>query len=564
MKQIELHNASISIVQTTIPLTSFPGGNSLLNAYAAGSQQVSPWFHYSPHNPAAVAQRLAALEADPMLGLQGALRGPLVAAIVAQQQRWGAGSLAQAAARQLGRERTYTVLTGQQAGLFGGPLYTVLKALSVIKLARQLKQQHSGFEFVPVFWIASGDSDYEEIRHCYLSGPRGETQEVALPPEAEADRRKLLASREVVVDIEAALTALGECLPPGPHREAVYAAVRAAYNGQGLVDGFARWLARLFTDTELVLVDFQDPVLKSSASNLFRQQLTGAAELEQRLTARDAEITAAGFPLQAQWTAGDTALFFSGPQDARDKIARDGQDFLLRGSGRRMLRDELLAIAANSPEWLVPGVMSLPVVQNNLFPMAAWVGGGAEIAYRAQATAVFDFHGQRMAPAYLRASATLLSAKEAKLLDGLGWELPQLYTVPQEIAARAVADDMPTELTAALTEYRRGLLAADGHILPLVEAIDPNLGKTMGTFRDNLEKHADKVEKKILSALKSQRQALVSRIELLHQQVYPRHAAQERVLSVLNFLPRHGFELIPRLLEQINVPAWQHQVIILD
>jgi bacillithiol synthase len=551
-------------VQTTIPLAAFPGGNPLLNAYATDFARTAPWFHFDPHQPSVVAQRLAALVANPLLGLQGAQRGPLVAALVAQQQRWGTGSIAVAAACQLGRERTYTVLTGQQAGLFGGPLYTTLKALTVIKLARQLKLEHPGCEFVPVFWIASGDSDYDEVRHCYLPGGPGEVRDVALPPEAEGEHYRLVGARAVWAGLDEALTELGECLPPGPHREEVYAAVREAYSGQNLVDGFARWLARVFDGTELVLADFQDPVLKASAAGLFRKQLSGAAELEQRITARNAEIAAAGFPLQATWAAGDTVLFHSGPGQERDKLVQDGDDFLLRVSGRRLLRDELLAIAANSPEWLVPGVMSLPVAQDNLFPMVAWVGGGAEIAYRAQATAVFDFHGAAMAPAYLRASATLLSHKEIMLLDSLGWELADMYTVPQELAARAVADEIPVELAAALAEYRRALLAADAGILPHAERIDPNLARTLATFRENLEKHAEKVEKKITSALKSQRQSLLGRVEQLHRQAYPRLAPQERVLSLLSFLPRYGFAIIPQLLEKIAVPSWEHQVIILD
>ena len=548
----------------SVPLTQFPGNNPLLSAYSNDFESVARWFHYNPHDPEAVAGRVNTLEADPMLGLQGALRGPLVAAVLAQQQRWGAGAEALAAVRRLGQERTYAVVTGQQAGLFGGPLYTVLKALTVIKLAHQLRQQHPDYNFVPLFWIASGDSDFEEVRHCYLPCPRGEVRDLALHPEPDEDRHKLLAARDVSTDMAAALEALEKCLPQGQHRDEVYSAVREAYRDGNLVDGFARWMLRLFSSSELVLVDFQDPVLKGSASRFFVSLLENAEELEQRLAERNSEIEQAGFARQVQSLPGDTVLFYSGHEEVRDKIARDGTGFRLRASGRNMLREELLAIANNSPEWLVPGVMSLPVCQTNLFPIAAWVGGGAEIAYRAQATAVFDFTGQQMAPAFFRASATLLTAKEARLMDELGWELPELFTVPQDLAAKAVEGELTPELEQALAEYRTALQGADAKLAPLAEGLDPNLVKTLATFRDNLDKHADKVEKKFISTLKGQRQTQVARVEQLHSQVYPRLTPQERVLSVLGFLPRYGFELIPRLLEQIQVPGWEHQVIILD
>lgn len=551
-------------MRTEIPFSKLPSPNALLDAYLNSYDSVASWFHYNPHDPGAVGQRIAALEDDPLLKLRAAERGPYVAALVTQQQRWDCGSEALANAQALGRERTYAVLTGQQAGLFGGPLYTLLKALTVVKLARRLKQQHPDADFVPLFWIASGDSDFEEVRHCYLPCERGDVRDLALHPEADEDQHKLIGVRDVSDDLQSALEALESCLPSGEYRDEVYGALKHAYRDGNLVDGFARWLATLCKGTGLVIMDFQDPVLKGAGKLLFRRELADSAKAEATLLARNEEISAAGFPLQVEHTAGDTSLFFCGPDGVRDKIARDGDGFVLRHSGRRMQRDELLTIASLTPEWIVPGVLNLPVCQNVVFPVAAWVGGGAEIAYRAQVTSLFDFHHQQMAPAYMRASATLLHGKDAALLDDLGWGVEELFAPRQELEGKAVREDVPQELEQALEQYRAALAGADADVVKHAVEIDPNLGKTFETLRGNLARHADKVEKKITSALKSQRQQLIKRVDKVHGQVYPHHAPQERVLSVLGFLPRYGFRLVERLLDEINVPGWQHQVIKLD
>jgi uncharacterized protein YllA (UPF0747 family) len=208
--------------------------------------------------------------------------------------------------------------------------------------------------------------------------------------------------------------------------------------------------------------------------------------------------------------------------------------------------------------------MLRPVYQNTLFPPAAFIGGGAELAYRAQTAAVFDCHGQRLAPAFFRASATLLPAKSAAMLDELGLGLEDCYCLPQDLAARAVAQSRPQEIDAALSRYREQLYGADRELEAAAVRLDPALGETFGTLRANLDRHAEKLEKKITSALKQRHDALIRRTAVVHTQMYPDLSPQERVLGLHSFLPRHGGRLLQLLLEKLEPLGWEHRMVILD
>lgn len=556
---------TISAVENAVPFAALPGMHAFGRDYVAGAATVMGWFDYDPHDAQALARRIAELDEATRYNLLTATdRGAWAAAAHAQQQRWGGGPLALEAARALGQRQVYTIATGQQVGLFGGPLYTVLKAVCAVNWARRLAGLFPEHRFVPVFWMGTSDSDFDEVRATCLLDQRGELVDAALPAATDDAEGLLVGRHEVRAGLDALLGALDEQLAGGLHREEVIAAIRQDYGSGGLAEGFARWMARLFSATELVLLDSQDPVLMQAARPLIRRELETAEDTEALLNARSAELAGAGYAPQLTPVPGDTGLFLLDRDGRREKLARDGADFRLRHSGERIARAELLTICDVTPERFVPGVSLRPIYQNTLFPVAAFVGGFAEIAYRAQIMPLFHHHGQQMAPAFVRASATLLPAKSAAQLDELGLELTDCLVPPQDLIARVVDDRLPADIEAELAAYRRQIEEADGRLLSAAVALDPSLEQAFSTLRGNLERHVDKLEKKITSALKHQHETLVQQARRLHNLAYPRMTLQERLLPALSLLPRTGFGLVAQLLDELAVPDWQHRVVILE
>lgn len=553
-------------MKLSLPLATFPAASAFLRAYAGDFNRVAGWFHYNPHDPACFTQRMAELDSMPASD-----RAPLAQAALEQQQRWGSGPQALAAAALLGEPGVYTVVTGQQVGLFGGPLYTQLKAVNAVLLARRLSELFPGRRFVPTFWMGTSDSDYDEVRLAHYLDREGHLAEIALPPAPADDDAKLVSAREVGPQLQEALLQLEQSLSGGEYREEALSALKQAYSAppgasvydSGLAGGFARWMAHLFHDTELVLLDPQDPALMRAAIPLIERDLTSSATIEEALLSRNAAISAAGFTLQVEHMPGDTSLFLLDAGQRRRKLSRDADGFVLRPTGEHFSLAELLAIAHSTPERFVPGVMLRPIYQNTLFPPAAFIGGGAELSYRAQTAAVFDCHHQRMAPALFRQSATLLPAKQAAVLDELGLELTDCYCLPQDLAARAVAQTRPEDIDAALSLYRERIFSADHDLEAAAVRLDPALGETFTTLRGNLERHVEKLEKKITSALKQRHETLVRRVSAVHSQVYPQLALQERVLGLYGFLPRYGASVLQLLMEQLEAVGWDHRILIL-
>ncbi len=554
-------------VQHTIPLADYAGASQFLRTYAGDFQRVAAWFHYDPHDRASFSARLAELDARPQVD-----RASYAQAVVDMLRGWGAGERALAAAAALGEPGTYSVVTGQQVGLFGGPLYTQFKAITTLLMAQRLSEMFPGRRFVPTFWMGTSDSDFDEVRHAQLLSRESQLHTIELAPGAAEDEGQVVSSRDVSQELQRGLVELETALAGGLHRDEVLAALRAAYAPEapagavdaGLGGGFARWMAHLFRDTELVLIDPQHPALMQAAIPLIERELTAAAEIEAALLKRNAEISAAGFSLQVDHLPGDTGLFLLDERQRRRKLSRDGAGFSLRQTGAAFTSKQLLDIAHDAPQRFVASVMLRPIYQNTLFPPAVFIGGGAELAYRAQTTAAFDCHQQSMAPAFFRASATLVPAKSAAALQELGLELEDCYCVPQDLAARAVAHERPVEINAALARYRELVGTADRDLEAHALQLDPTLAETFATLRGNMERHVEKLEKKINSALKQRHEALVRRSAAVQTLVYPHSAPQERVLNLSAFLPRYGMDLLSYLMQHLDPCAWDHRILILE
>ena len=542
------------------------GVNPLVREYAEDFAAVKRWFDYDPHDNAATDQRLAGLDKY-WDGSEGRLaaRSLTADAVTNQLKRWGAGDRALEAAESLRHAGTFAVATGQQVGLFGGPLFTVLKAVSAIKLARGLAHRYPDRKFVPVFWMATSDSDYEEVRKTYLPGSNGEVVELALPAATASQEGLMVSARPAEPALPELLDLLAAELPEGLYRDETLELVRDSYSSGCLAEGFARLMTALFYQTELTVIEPQDPALMAQATPVIRTELSDAAVISAAVRARNAEIISAGYKLQVDHRGGDTGLFLLTDGGVRDRIAlADGEGFLLRRSGRRMSLGELSELAEAQPQQFVPDVALRPVYENTLLPVAAFIGGAAEIAYRAQFTALFHAHGQRMAPAYLRGMATLLTPKLEETLSNLGLGVSDCHIPAEEFEALVARGQRPEELTAMLEEYRRVVDSADAGLLELATGIDPNLEQSFATLRANLGRHVDKLEKKINSSLKRREAALLSRARRLHTHCYPRQTLAERILSVVGYLPRTGPGIIETLLERMEFPSWEHQVITLE
>ena len=338
----------------------------------------------------------------------------LVELLRAQQQQRHAPPEALAATDRLKNPRTVAVVTGQQAGLFGGPFFTLLKAITAIRLADRVAREHK-VPAVAVFWIDAEDHDWDEVRSCRVMDAEQQRREVSLPPRRGGDQTPAGTVR-LDVSIEAALDTLASVLAPSEFTQPLVADLRAIYRpGARFVEAFGRWLEAALGRRGLIVFDGSDGEGKPLASQLFDRELRTAGRTSTLAAASGAELVTLGYHAQVTPQPDGVALFYlDGLDGARQPIRLKGNDFAVGETP--VAASALLSEAAAEPTRFSPNVLLRPLVQDTLFPTVCYVSGPNELAYLTQLKEIYAHFSVPMPLMYPRATATIIDTATAKFL----------------------------------------------------------------------------------------------------------------------------------------------------
>lgn len=397
---------------------------------------------------------------------------------------------------RLAQPGTTVVVTGQQVGLFGGPLYTLHKAATSIVRARQV-EAWTGRPVVPVFWLQTEDHDYAEIAQVTVLAPAGRFT-VALPPDPEPSRVSV-AHRALPSEVMSALSDLELALSPLPHAAEVLALLGAHYvPGRSLGAAFAGLIAEIFKDEGLVVLDPRVPVIARLAAPVLERALHGHEALAQDLAVRAAAIVEAGCDEQIRTRRGASLVFFHPIErgGARYRLVRQGGDW--ETPAGPVAGTAIMDLLGQDPLRFSTSALLRPLVQDTLLPTCAYVGGPAEVSYFAQLAPLYARLGVPMPLIAPRARLRLLDGSTRSLLRKLGLEASDVTAPRDALASRRVAARPEGAPTAALLRERL--------ILPLERELDalaaldlPALGDAIRRTREScahaLGKLADRAER---------------------------------------------------------------------
>ncbi|MEL6442930.1 MAG: bacillithiol biosynthesis cysteine-adding enzyme BshC [Bacteroidota bacterium] len=546
------------------------GFTDLFCAYASGDEALLAHYARAPYN--LVARATAAEEAAD----HPRDRDALADILLDQNRRWytedgTAWDAARANIEALRDGETAAVVTGQQLGLFGGPLYTLYKTLTALQLARQMTEE-TDRRVVPVFWLEGEDHDFAEIRALTVTH-RNELQRIVYDDGAAPHADRGAVGRLVLTDaVTTALDALEEALLPTEFREALMAKVRAAYApGTSVLDAFGRLMVALLGDLEapsgLVFIADDDVRLHRLVTPLFRAELEDpAATLDAMAQASDA--LRADF--HAQVTPMPVNLFYltddartaidplEGPDGEPDPSGASG--FRLRGTEQTFTQAELIAELEAHPERFSPNVVLRPLTQDSLLPTAAYVAGPGEVAYFAQYRGIYERFGVPMPVVYPRASATLVEGKIQKVLDRYGLALPDLQGDLHVLHRRLALAAADADLGAAFGDAQRCLHQSINSLKPLIESIDKGLVSSAEATRAALQKEFAKLKDRIERAQKRNEDVILDHLEKAAVGLVPGGKLQERSLSALYFLNKYGPALLHRWHAELPLDTSQHAV----
>ena len=476
-----------------------------------------------------------------------------------QNQRWGLDHATHEHIEALHGHETVAVVTGQQVGLFTGPLYTPYKTITALQLATRLADE-TGRPVVPVFWLEGGDHDLDEVASAHVLR---HNEHVALRYGGHTlpARGNLgpVGRLRLTPHIEHLIDRLDETLPPSDFHDRVLALVREAYRpGTTLLDAFARLMRGLFPDAGLVFLDPDDERLKRLAAPLFRREIEDYETAHARLADASDALEADGF--HAQVRTRPTNLFLL-DDDGRHALDADGDGFRLRDRDVAYTRDELLDLLDAEPGRFSPNVVLRPLVQDWLLPTAAYVAGPGEIAYFGQYKGVYEWAGVPMPIIYPRASVSLVESKVQKVIDRYGFDVAALDEDCGRLFQQIVLDEMEIDVGVVFKEAMRHVHEAINSLKPEIEKVDRTLVGTAEATRAALLKEMDKLQARVVRAEKQQHEAVCQQLEKAQANLYPGGTPQERAITVLYFLNKYGLDLLARLRRTLDLDTSAHQVV---
>jgi bacillithiol synthase len=522
--------------------TKLPGTTRLYSTFLSDFSSVSE-FYIHPPSMDAVNQAAGQLRFD------DSVRRAVVDVLRNQNGALGGN---EATAHNLDRlgEGAVAVVTGQQVGLFGGPAFSIYKALTAIRVARDLSER--GVDAVPVFWLATEDHDLEEVDHCFFP-KRGGFERFELHPQGLADRRVGdIGLGEGVREVVAQAAALLE----GHCAAQIGEWLRASYAPEEtLGSSFGKLMTRILGGRGLILLDPMSAELHRLAAPVMLKAVTEHKSLASELVARSEALERAGFHAQVKVSAQSTLVFRI--VDGQRLPLRPSNGGLAAGSLEESFETTLKAVEER-PEEFSPSALLRPVIQDTLLPTVAYIAGPAEAAYHAQTSLLY----QRLlgrAPAILpRASFTVVTSHVANLLKKYNLDAGEVPEGRHKLRARLEAEVLPDALSSRFD-------AGEQSIKELLENLRGPLAKLDQTLVGALDTASEKILYQLngLRAKASRAEGFRTGVIGTHENeivslLFPNNALQERSFGLLTFLASEGAELLERMDQYIRPGTGEH------
>ena len=448
----------------------------------------------------------------------------------------GASSLADA----LADPETLVVITGQQCGLGGGPLFTLTKAVACVLWAEELSRR--GRRAVPLFWMASEDHDFAEVARAFFPPAGAEALTLGEDPAPLVP----VGDRRLGQETAALLLRVRDASPNDDYRRRLDACRDDLEPDRCFTESFARLMARFLGDRCPLLVDSQLPALKRASVPALRRLIERRREVDDALASAAAELERRSARLPVRSRRGEAPIFVIDAAGERRRVVWTGNGgYRLRGGDAGTAAD-LLELLDRQPRSLSPGVLARPAVQDAVFGTALMILGPGELAYMTQARALYEQLGVAAPAIVLRPQVLLLGARERRWLDGLqaeGVDLAAVLSPPEELDRRlasrqdleflAAAGD---KLDAALDDLAAGPASVDPSLKVAWEKTGANLKRTLALF-----------ERRVVAAAARRDDVLRARVVRLREHCLPNGKLQEREVTSLHCLLSYGALLVREL-----------------
>ena len=507
--------------------------------------------YYPAESLESVAQKLQAKEFD---------RNNLADILTSQNKLFGSSQLTFDNIEKLRNKDSIVVATGQQAGLFGGSLLILIKALAIVKSAKEYEAELNQ-PVIPIFWIAGDDHDFEEVNHTYTLDRNSDIIKVTYDttPEVQLPTSELIFKNQEALDL--AKEELKNSLGNTDFTPELYELIDQCYTStESYTTAFGKIMASLTKDYGLVLFSPSDPKVKKLAIPFFKSIIEKQTELHQLLDKTNSNLQTDNYHTQVEKSENSVHLFYN--LDGRKPILQSGDKFAV--GDKIFSKDEILSAIEEHPEKFSPDVMTRPLWQSLLFPVVSQKGGAAEIAYLAQIHKLFPLFDIVLPYYKARPTLTVIEKRYESLMDTHHINFEDLVGDIEVLINRILFESFPDNLEQKMKDLNSSIKNKFEDFTKDSISFDNSLERFAEQIFGKIEHNLNAFESKVFAAHKKKSKESRDRIYRLWYSLYPNRTFQERVLNVSYFISRYSFNFIPFLYDQIESEQSKHKLVYLS
>ncbi|MBA4319093.1 MAG: bacillithiol biosynthesis cysteine-adding enzyme BshC [Flavobacterium sp.] len=533
-------------------LPTVGGFSDLFNDYISDFQKVQNFYELDFHSPENFKLKCETVQQE----FQN--REGICNILLNQNRDFGCGENTFVNISRLQEENTFAIVTGQQVGIVGGPLYTLYKIFTLLKLKDQLNDNYPEMKFVPVFWLESEDHDFEEVNYVNIVNNENQIKPIYYPRPPKSEYHASVGDISFDISVAAFIQEVSSALPNSEFKENIIGLLNQAYSpGVTFEKAFVQWINLLLPDSGIIFISPNDRNIKKLLSGIFQKEIVEYPLTSQLVIQKSAELEK-NYHAQVKPRALNLFLFY---KDGRFLIEPRENDFSLKGTRKFFTKDELMSIATETPELLSPNVVLRPICQDRILPTVAYVAGPSEIAYFAQLKPVYKNFGLTMPIIYPRASATILEDKVARILEKYELNIENIYEGYENTSERVMnfvsevkIDELFNEsnqrVTDLLSEMKFGLGYIDQTLLGALENTQLKIEAALQVLKEKT--HASQ---------KHKHEVALKQVEKVFNNVFPNGNFQERELNIINYLNKYGLDFHKWLMSELQFEKFEHQII---